>query len=284
MGIGRAAIALLLEEAAARPFSGRLATLGRQTISATDQEVMRQFARFGLSPTAAAKDNPLDDQKLFRMMGFASVESLDYSDFEGATHIVDLNTDEISPALVGQFDVVLDSGTIEHVFHIPNALKNVLTLTREGGRVIFLSPSSNHVDHGFYMFSPTLFMDYLVTNGLRIEKLYFIRYAASAHASWKAYAYDRESWRKFEIGALDGRPYMVFAVATRVPGSTIGRIPQQSFYQERWSADLASGRNERRARLKRLLAAIPGALALATRIHSILRPRGRRGLRFVGKY
>src|SRR5438094_5345780 len=278
MGIGRAAIALLLEEAAARPFSGRLATLGRQTISATDQEVAKQFARFGFPSPAPAKEGPLDDQRLFRMMGFAAVESIDYSDFEGATHILDLNTDEISPALVGRFDVVLDSGTIEHVFHIPNALKNVLTLAKEGGRIIFLSPSSNHVDHGFYMFSPTLFMDYLVTNGLRIEKLYFIRYASSTRAPWKAYAYDRESWRKFEIGALDGRPYMVFVVATRVPGSSIGRIPQQSFYQERWSADLASVREERRRRLKRMLALIPGALALVTRIRSILRPRGWRGL------
>ena len=283
MGIGRAAIALLLEEVVVRPFSGRLATLGRQTISATDQEVARQFARFGLSP-ASTKEGPLDDQKVFRMMGFTSVESIDYSDFEGATHILDLNTDEISPALVGRFDVVLDSGTIEHVFHIPNALKNVLTLTREGGRVIFLSPSSNHVDHGFYMFSPTLFMDYLVTNGLRIEKLYFIRYASNSRAPWKAYAYDRESWRTFEIGALDGRPYMVFVVATRVPGSTIGRIPQQSFYRERWSTDLTLVREERRQRLKRMLALIPGALELVTRIRSILLPRGRRGLRFIGKY
>jgi hypothetical protein len=33
MGIGRAAIALLLEEAAARPFYGRLATLGRHTLT-----------------------------------------------------------------------------------------------------------------------------------------------------------------------------------------------------------------------------------------------------------
>ena len=70
MGIGRAAIALLLEEAAARPFSGRLATLGRQTISATDQEVARQFARFGLSP-ATTKEDRLNDQKVFGMMDFA---------------------------------------------------------------------------------------------------------------------------------------------------------------------------------------------------------------------
>jgi hypothetical protein len=63
VGIGRAAIALLLEEAAARPFGDRLATLGRQTISATDQEVARQFARFGLSP-ATTKESQLDDQKV----------------------------------------------------------------------------------------------------------------------------------------------------------------------------------------------------------------------------
>jgi hypothetical protein len=53
-----------------------------------------------------------------------------------------------SSTLVGQFDVVLDSGTIEHVFHIPDALKNVLSLA-QGGRVICMSPSSNHVDNGF---------------------------------------------------------------------------------------------------------------------------------------
>jgi SAM-dependent methyltransferase len=284
MGIGRAAVALLLEEAATRPFVGSLATLGRQTISATDQEVAKQLARFGFPPPARAQEGPLDDQTLFRMMGFASVESIDYSDFEGATHCLDLNADQIPAALAGRFDVVLDSGTIEHVFHIPNALKNVLALAKEGGRVIFLSPSSNHVDHGFYMFSPTLFMDYLVTNGLRIEKLYFIRYSSSARAPWKAYAYDQQSWRKFEVGALDARPYLVFVVATRVPGSSIGRIPQQSLYHERWNADLAPAREERRERLKRIVASVPGALALVRRIRSILLPRGRRALRFVGKY
>jgi SAM-dependent methyltransferase len=177
MGIGRAAIALLLEEAAARPFAGKIATLGRQTIAVTPQEILVQFARFGVSPAAALGNGQPSDQDLFRMMGFTAVESLDFSNYEGATHVVDLNSDGLSPNLIGQYDLVLDSGTIEHVFHVPNALKNALSLAKEGGRVIFLSPSSNHVDHGFYMFSPTLFMDYLLANGLHIETCYFIRYS-----------------------------------------------------------------------------------------------------------
>jgi hypothetical protein len=57
------------------------------------------------------------------MMGFASVESIDYSNFERAAQILDPTADEISTALARQFDVALDSSTIEHVFHIPNALK-----------------------------------------------------------------------------------------------------------------------------------------------------------------
>jgi hypothetical protein len=57
------------------------------------------------------------------MMGFAAVESIDYSNFERAAHILDLTADAISPALARQFDVALDSSTMEHVFHIPNALK-----------------------------------------------------------------------------------------------------------------------------------------------------------------
>jgi SAM-dependent methyltransferase len=282
MGIGRAAIALLLEEAAARPFSGKLATLGRQTIAAPPREILAQFARFGVSPGAAVGNNRSDDQALFRMMGFATVESLDYSDFEGATHVVDLNSDGLSSDLIGQFDVVLDSGTIEHVFHVPNALKNALSLAKEGGRVIFLSPSSNHVDHGFYMFSPTLFMDYLLANGLHIETCYFIRYSPDGRRPWRAYHYDRESWRQFTIGALDGRPYMIFVVATRVPGSSIGKIPQQALYCERWNA--GSTARERHAHLKRIMRRIPGALPLATAVRSWFAPRGRRGLRFVRDY
>jgi hypothetical protein len=216
-------------------------------------------------------------------MGFAAVESLDYSDFEGATHVVDLNSDNLSPSLIGQFDVVLDSGTIEHVFHVPNALKNALSLAKEGGRVIFLSPSSNHVDHGFYMYSPTLFMDYLTANGWRIETCYFIRYSPDRRTPWQAYRYTRESWRQFTIGVLDDRPYLVFVVATRVPGSSIGKIPQQTLYLERWNAG-GSMVPKQHDRLKRILACIPGALPLAMAVRSRMARGGRRSLEFVGDY
>jgi SAM-dependent methyltransferase len=284
MAIGRAATALLLEEAAARPFSGTIATLGRQTIRATPVEINAQFDRFGIVPRQSMGVAAPDDNALFHMMGFASVESLDKSDFENATHIVDLNLDGLPRELIGKFDVALDYGTLEHVFHIPNALKNVLDLVKEGGRIIFLSPSSNHVDHGFYMFSPTLFMDYLLANGLSIETCYLLRYSLNSRKPWQAYAYERDSFRKFSIGALDSRPYAIFVVATKAPGSTSDKVPQQSFYMDQWMTKTGLARHGKYERYERVLRRIPGALDLAYALWPIIARKGRWGLRHVADY
>src|SRR6185437_8779109 len=282
MGLGRSAIALLLEEAALRPFSGKIATLGRQTIGANAEQIKAEFKRFGVVP----KHEPttVTDDQLFRMMGFSGVESIDNDDYENATHILDLNQNSMRPQILGQFDVVLDGGTLEHVFHVPNALRNALSLLKPGGRIIFLSPSTNHVDHGFYMFSPTLFMDYLLTNGFSIQTFYFIRYSLNSRKRWRAYAYERDSFRHFSIGSLDSRPYMNFVVATKIPGATIDKIPQQTFYLDQWANKTALRTTGRFARLETILSRIPGALDLAIAVWPLVARRGRWGLRYVGDF
>jgi SAM-dependent methyltransferase len=282
MGLGRSAIALLLEEAALRPFSGKIATLGRQTIGANAEQIKAEFKRFGVVP----KHEPttVTDDQLFRMMGFSGVESIDNDDYENATHILDLNQNSMPPQILGQFDVVLDGGTLEHVFHVPNALRNALSLLKPGGRIIFLSPSTNHVDHGFYMFSPTLFMDYLLTNGFSIQTFYFIRYSLNSRKRWRAYAYERDSFRHFSIGSLDSRPYMNFVVATKIPGATIDKIPQQTFYLDQWANKTALRTTGRFARLETILSRIPGALDLAIAVWPLVARRGRWGLRYVGDF
>ncbi len=283
MGIARPAIALLLEEAAVRPFSGKIVTLGRQTIGASADEIKAEFQRFKVAPLGALTATP-DDNELFQMMGFVGVESLDYSDFENATHIVDLNHDGLPAQLIGQFDVVLDGGTLEHVFHLPNALKNALSLLKEGGRAIFISPSTNYVDHGFYMFSPTLFWDYLLVNGFSIETSYFIRCSLNTRKRWRAYAYERDSYRRFSIGSLDSRPYINFVVATKREGATTEKIPQQTFYLDNWAAKTGLSAQRKYVRLERILGRIPGALELAVRMWPMIARRGRWGLRYVNDY
>ena len=233
MGLARGAAALLLEEHARKPFSGRIATLGVQTIYMSRGDLSRQFERFGVKPAVPINGAaPFDDKQLFKMMGFEAIETLDYSDFEGADHVVDLNHDGLPEGLHGKFDVVLDSGTLEHVFHVPNALKNFIDLVKVGGRIIFLSPSSNHMDHGFYMFSPTLFADYFLANKFEINTCYVVRYSPNLDDLWDVYQYDPDRWRDLHIGGLDDKPYALFFVVTRTPESTAGVIPQQNYYAD----------------------------------------------------
>ena len=58
----------------------------------------------------------------------------------------------------GQFDVVYDGGTLEHVFNFPVALRNAMELLRPGGRLFTIHTCANNLcGHGFYQFSRELF-------------------------------------------------------------------------------------------------------------------------------
>jgi SAM-dependent methyltransferase len=229
MGLARGAIRLLMQEASRKPFAGRIATLGRQTISVSGGEFARLLAERGGSPQTIASPR-VDDRTLFTALGFSEVASIDYSDYEGATHIFDLNQPDLPEKLKGQFDVVLDSGTLEHVFHVPNALKNICAMVKVGGRIIMQTPSSNHFDHGFYMFSPTLFFDYFTANRFAIDTLHVIRYSPDPAQQWDVYQYQPGKWDDLQCGGLDGNPYLIFVVATKTAQSTGDVIPQQGFY------------------------------------------------------
>src|SRR5205814_1882285 len=103
--------------------------------------------------------------------------------------LFDLNCGDLPEELKESFDVVLDPGTIEHVFHIPHSLKNIFHMLRLGGRVIHISPSSNHMDHGFYMFSPTFFWDYYTANQFDLSFVKIIRYKPQWVFPWKIASY-----------------------------------------------------------------------------------------------
>lgn len=105
---------------------------------------------------------------LYRRLGFAQASYLDVSDYEGADILFDLGSPEIPAHLKGAFDVVFDCGTLEHIFHVPNALHNVVRMTAPGGHVLHAVLMNNGVDHGFYQFSPTLFFDWFEAAGLEV--------------------------------------------------------------------------------------------------------------------
>lgn len=263
MGIPRGTVRLLLDEARERPFRGSLLELGRMSVYVTREELERwareqqtKLAPIPLPGELALSHQPelaaagcLDDRSLFRLLGCERVESADISDWEGADHLVDLNL-PVPPELVDRFDTVFEAGTLQHLFDLPQVFANLHALVREGGRVIHgMAPSTNHVDHGFYMFSPTLFHDFYTANGWRIDAAYFFEFfpywfRGRFHSNrWKIRRYTPGCLDPLAYGGFGARQVALFFAATKIAGATADRIPQQSSFA-RLPPRLAEGKEK----------------------------------------
>ena len=134
---------------------GKVATMGRQGLHVPEPQLKKMGYSGGFDEFC--------EDFLVTHFNAIEVESFDYSDFEGATHIVDLNNPIGFDAI---YDTVIDAGTLEHVFDVVQALKNVSRICKVGGRILHILPVNNLVNHGFWQFSPELFFSlYSAHNG-----------------------------------------------------------------------------------------------------------------------
>jgi len=128
------------------------AMLGRQQLFFTENERKELQNKIQAElPCSGSFAEPF-----FTAMGASKIESIDYSDFEGATLIHNMN-DEISPQHFNTYTVLFDGGTLEHIFNFPIAMKNCMNMLKTGGHFVSITPSNNYNGHGFYQFSPELF-------------------------------------------------------------------------------------------------------------------------------
>jgi hypothetical protein len=112
------------------------------------------------------KKHPLPDTlEVFDKLGMR-LETVDIHPSRGVERVVDLNV----PTYLGQFDLVIDPGTTEHCFNAGTAIINAAEAVREGGAIIHLAPVTM-INHGFYNFCPTLFVDLYTQNGWTVEVL-----------------------------------------------------------------------------------------------------------------
>lgn len=228
MGIDKGAVSLLCELKKEYDFGGAILQLGKQTVYVNVSQLRAILKSFDFQ-VPVEQLSELNDEVLFRTLGFDRVESFDVNDFEEACHIHDFNNPVLG-ALKGRYDVVFDGGTLEHIFNFPQALINVFDLLKEGVIVIHGSPSHNHVDHGFYMFSPTIFSDYYKANQFRILKLYIFECGPSRDADWIIYNYDPGSIAHLSMGGWGRKLLGIWCVAQKTNDSTGGVVPQQGSY------------------------------------------------------
>ena len=159
---------------------GRVLTLGHQNIHLDLGDYNRVLTRsLGLPP---AKTVPEFVDELFLGMGATSVDAMDFSDYEGAKLIHDLNH-PIPGDWHERYDLIFDGGTLEHVFYFPTAIKSAMQMLKLGGRFVSVTMPNNWCGHGFYQFSPELFYRMLSPgNGFSILGLYITSLAGRAYS------------------------------------------------------------------------------------------------------
>ena len=234
MGIDRSGAHLLVAMGRRQPLGGRVLQLGRQDIELKPRHVAEIVRRYKLTDTPPI-ENGIDDQFLFRLVGFDRVESLDVSPYEGADFIFDMN-EPVPPHLHGLFDMIFDGGTLEHVFNFPQALKNIHDMLKVGGLIVHAAPTSNLVDHGFYMFSPGVFWDYYTANGYDMVDCLLFKFNRKPNRDWTCYRYfpgaiDHKEFGGWGVKAMLG----TWSVARKTESSTSGVTPQQSRYVRVWN-------------------------------------------------
>jgi hypothetical protein len=142
----------------------KTATIGRQSITSLRKRDIKKI----LNLTEEVDYGLFCEELLHTNFGATKVDSYDYSDYEGATYTCDLNK-PLPAHLIGpehQYDTVIDFGSLEHIYNLPQAFKNLSTMCCDGGVILHASPANNYCGHGFWQFSPELFYSlYSETNG-----------------------------------------------------------------------------------------------------------------------
>ncbi|MFD2235140.1 hypothetical protein [Phaeospirillum tilakii] len=236
MGISINLIPLLLDSLQAHHLGGAVLMLGRQVVEIDPDGLAVLLHRERFPPTLGPDqwDQEADrvtPESFFRALGFASVASLDFDGKEGAEIVFDLNRRDTPPDLVGCCDILFDGGTLEHVFHLPNALLHCGNLLRNGGHFVHVGPMNGYVDHGFFQFSPTFWFDWADANGWRVVESVMVRLPSRHRREPPHWRFSCLRPGQFgTVGDFDDAPYLHFMIARKDANTRSDRLPVQRIY------------------------------------------------------
>ncbi len=149
--------------------------LGRQSVQLSPTEFRSITGR-----TMTEADN-YAEALLLQIAQAEHVDSLDYSDYEGATIVADLSK-PIPESVLAPYDLVIDGGTIEHVFNVNEALANCIRACAKDGFIVHILPANNFNGHGFWQFSAEVFFAlYSEANGFDQTEVMFVSLDQKKH-------------------------------------------------------------------------------------------------------
>ena len=213
----------------------RTAMIGRQNLHLNVATLTRNLQDFGFAASSKESARLLSAEKGFaepflRLLGAADIVSFDASDFEGATHIHDFNL-PLDKKFFRQFTVVLDGGSLEHIFNFPQAISNCMEMLDIGGHFLGITPTNNFLGHGFYQFSPELFFRiFSPPNGFALRHI--LAFESPSTTWYEVVDPDALGQR---VSLINRRETYLLVIAQKTAEAPIfaGGV-QQSFYSAQW--------------------------------------------------
>jgi SAM-dependent methyltransferase len=205
-------------------------SLGRPElfVNARDLATLSTAFRYDWTPSwLASIAAETHAEEFLTAAGFTDIRSLDASGYEGATIIHDLNL-PLPASAVETVDFVYDGGTLEHVFDIATALRNVTQLLTVDGTLLISGAANNQCGHGFYQFSPELFYRYLEANGFVDIRVYLVGLLTPNR--WRRVADPKVLGRRVQV--MTAEPTQIIVMARKSVALAQAVVPQQSDYSE----------------------------------------------------
>lgn len=195
MGLLPSSIRLMILFHQKYSFKGSVLSLGNQEIWATYTDLKSYFDTLSV-PITEPKEIALHSSKMFKqnsalskiserfvharvffeMMGIHEYFDMDKFESDSPYYLQDLNY-PVPTKLHNTFSLILDGGTVEHIFDIRQVMENIVNMTKPDGCVVHIS--SFNIDHGFYAISPCFFFDFYSMNGFSDFSCYILQIDSS---------------------------------------------------------------------------------------------------------
>lgn len=239
MGIDKTALELILlsQKYVKHTGNANILTLGRQQIHIFINDINQLLDKYKFNSLINQYSIYDYSENLFKNLFQEKskyheifVDSIDNSDYEGASIIHNLNNPFNSSK---KYQYIYDGGTIEHIFNIPQVIENIIDMLDINGLFVSITCNNNFSGHGMYQFSPEFFLSSLnETYGMKIEAIYLGK-VHTPFEKWidvNDYKGDRNC-TKFD----DSEPVYILTIARKISNNRKNLIynsPHQYSYEK----------------------------------------------------
>lgn len=211
-------------------------TIGRQTWCFSKKRLIDYARHYNINVPEIENIVFKDDysEPVLYALGANYVDSMDFSDYENASIIHDLNI-PVSETLKGKYSFVIDGGTLEHIFNFPVSIKNCMEMVKVNGHFVTITNGNNFLGHGFYQYSPELlYRIFSAENGFTVESMFLSTLAGNGtKETW--YTVNDPDKVKSRINISNSKPVSIIMIAKKIAEVDIFSVtPQQSDYQVIW--------------------------------------------------